>query len=134
MMAGCKSESTKQAETELVKRSSAPPFTKEIHADLWAKEQKKEKYPKQVYKLSGKIVRIETEQTESSTDLKLVLQIWPDSEIDAICEFDSRSLDFIRSRKIGETVHLKALLSFVSESGVFVAGATADHEPASSEN
>ena len=75
-------------------------------------------------------MRIETEQTESSTDLKLVLQIWPDSEIDAICEFDSRSLDFIKGRKIGETVHLKALLSFVSENGVFVAGATADQEPA----
>jgi predicted nucleotidyltransferase len=132
-MTGCKSESTKQTETEQVKRSSAPPFTKEIFSDLLAKEQKKEKYPKEVYKLSGKVVRIETVQTDSHTDLKLVLRLWPDSEIDAICEFDSRSLSFVKKRKIGETVHLKALLSFVSENSVFVVGTTAEQQSTSTD-
>ena len=129
MIAGCKSERTKQLETELVKRSSAPQFTKEIYSELLAKEQKKKSYPEKVYRISGKIVRIETEQTEQGADLELTLRLWPDSDIKAFCEFDARSLKFVKNCNIGETVHLKALLSNVSENSVFVVGATVDLEP-----
>lgn len=123
LLIGCRSENERQHDTETVSQSQAQPFTKEIYLEILEKKGKNEPYPQLVYTFSGIVTSVEFKQTRSATSLDLDLLLWSEPDVEAACEFDSRSLDFISGQRVGNEIKLRAKLSSVTAGRVSFVGA-----------
>ena len=66
--------------------------------------------------VTGEIKSKVIKQSEGSSEIRIVLKPWPDSEVDAVCAFSSSYEPYVEGVKVGETISVAGKLWLLSTS------------------